>query len=101
MSGNSNPGNFANRPHEEVVEIARKGGKASGHSHGRSDSGDTDTGYTEGNETGADGAKGKQGFAAMPTEKVKEIAAKGGRSSGYTGTSNDADDEDLYVEEDA
>lgn len=25
----NNPGNFANRPHEEVVEIARKGGKAS------------------------------------------------------------------------
>lgn len=27
---NQNPGNFANRPHEEVEDIARKGGQ---HSH--------------------------------------------------------------------
>lgn len=33
MSGNTNPGNFANRPKEEVREIASKGGKAS-HSGG-------------------------------------------------------------------
>jgi general stress protein YciG len=31
--GNDNPGNFANRPKEEVKEIASKGGKAS-HSGG-------------------------------------------------------------------
>jgi general stress protein YciG len=29
MSGNNNPGNFANRPKEEVQEIASKGGQAS------------------------------------------------------------------------
>jgi hypothetical protein len=34
MSGNTNPGNFANRPKEEVQEIASKGGKASSHSGG-------------------------------------------------------------------
>ena len=28
-TGNTNPGNFANRPHEEVVEIAKRGGQAS------------------------------------------------------------------------
>jgi general stress protein YciG len=28
-TGNSNPGNFANRPTEEVQEIASKGGQAS------------------------------------------------------------------------
>lgn len=28
--GNTNPGNFANRPTEEVKEIASKGGQASG-----------------------------------------------------------------------
>lgn len=28
-TGNPNPGNFANRPFEEVREIASKGGKAS------------------------------------------------------------------------
>jgi general stress protein YciG len=33
MSGNDNPGNFANRPTEEVQEIASKGGQAS-HSGG-------------------------------------------------------------------
>ena len=33
MSGNTNPGNFANRPQEEVSEIARKGGQSS-HSGG-------------------------------------------------------------------
>ena len=33
MSGNDNPGNFANRPKEEVQEIASKGGQAS-HSSG-------------------------------------------------------------------
>jgi hypothetical protein len=29
MSDNPNPGNFANRPHEEVENIARKGGRSS------------------------------------------------------------------------
>jgi hypothetical protein len=33
MADNSNPGNFANRPKEEVQEIAKKGGQAS-HSGG-------------------------------------------------------------------
>lgn len=29
MADNPNPGNFANRPHEEVEDIARKGGQSS------------------------------------------------------------------------
>jgi general stress protein YciG len=33
MADNQNPGNFANRPHEEVENIARKGGQSS-HSGG-------------------------------------------------------------------
>ncbi len=45
MSGNSNPGNFANRPQEEVQAAAKKGGESS--------------------NTG--------GFASMPTEKVVRI----------------------------
>lgn len=28
-TGNTNPGNFANRPKEEVSEIAKKGGQSS------------------------------------------------------------------------
>ncbi|EGR46148.1 uncharacterized protein TRIREDRAFT_5084 [Trichoderma reesei QM6a] len=53
MSGNDNPGNFANRPKEEVQSIAQKGGQSS--------------------HTG--------GFASMPKEKVQEIASKGGQAS--------------------
>lgn len=29
MAHNPNPGNFANRPHDEVEDIARKGGQSS------------------------------------------------------------------------
>lgn len=37
MTDNTNPGNFANRPTEEVKEIAAKGGRASGGTGGSSD----------------------------------------------------------------
>ncbi|KFH48502.1 Conidiation-specific protein-like protein [Hapsidospora chrysogenum ATCC 11550] len=49
----SNPGNFANRPKEEVRNIASKGGQAS-HSGG---------------------------FASMDPDKQHEIASKGGHAS--------------------
>ncbi|KAK3939034.1 conidiation-specific protein 10 [Diplogelasinospora grovesii] len=49
----NNPGNFANRPKEEVLEIASKGGQASHNS----------------------------GFASMDPEKQHEIASKGGQAS--------------------
>ncbi|KAL4781036.1 hypothetical protein BJX76DRAFT_336268 [Aspergillus varians] len=54
MAHNQNPGNFSNRPHEEVENIARKGGQSS-HSGG---------------------------FASMDTDKQHDIASKGGHSSG-------------------
>ncbi|KAL8949199.1 MAG: hypothetical protein Q9222_004676 [Ikaeria aurantiellina] len=56
MADNSNPGNFANRPKEEVQAAAQKGGETS--------------------TTG--------GFASMATDKVlfqKEIASQGGQVS--------------------
>ncbi|KAH7012501.1 conidiation-specific protein 10 [Microdochium trichocladiopsis] len=53
MSSNDNPGNFANRPTEEVKEVASKGGQAS-HSGG---------------------------FASMDPDKQREIASKGGQAS--------------------
>ncbi|KGO76825.1 hypothetical protein PITC_089430 [Penicillium italicum] len=61
MVDNPNPGNFHNRPHEEVENIARKGGQSSHHS----------------------------GFASMDTKKQvsnhislkREIASKGGHAS--------------------
>merc|ERR1712187_744454 len=54
MSDNPNPGNFANRPHEEVENIARKGGQSSHQS----------------------------GFASMDPNKQHDIASKGGQASG-------------------
>ncbi|GIC88712.1 general stress protein [Aspergillus udagawae] len=53
MSSNQNPGNFANRPHEEVENIARKGGQSS---H-------------------------QGGFASMDPKKQAHIASKGGQAS--------------------
>ncbi|CAG7950010.1 unnamed protein product [Penicillium salamii] len=54
MANNSNPGNFSNRPQEEVSNIARKGGQSS----------------HEG------------GFASMDPSKQKDIASQGGHASG-------------------
>ncbi|CAG9980470.1 unnamed protein product [Clonostachys byssicola] len=53
MADNQNPGNFANRPKEEVKEIASKGGQSS---H-------------------------KGGFASMDPDKQREIASMGGKAS--------------------
>ncbi|KAL3453924.1 hypothetical protein BJX65DRAFT_301731 [Aspergillus insuetus] len=53
MAHNENPGNFANRPHEEVQNIARKGGQSS-HSGG---------------------------FASMDADKQRDIASQGGQAS--------------------
>ncbi|CAG7950318.1 unnamed protein product [Penicillium nalgiovense] len=54
MSDNPNPGNFANRSHEEVENIARKGGQSSHQS----------------------------GFASMDPNKQSDIASQGGQASG-------------------
>ncbi|EOA85400.1 uncharacterized protein SETTUDRAFT_91904 [Exserohilum turcica Et28A] len=53
MATNDNPGNFANRPKEDVKAAAQKGGE---HSHGG-------------------------GFASMDAEKQHDIASKGGKAS--------------------
>jgi general stress protein YciG len=53
MPGNENPGNFANRPKEEVQDIASKGGQAS---H-------------------------QGGFAGMDADKQRDIASQGGQAS--------------------
>lgn len=72
-TGNTNPGNFANRPKEEVIEIAKKGGQASHGGHGGgSTSMDPDT--TTGNTNPGN-------FANRPKEEVSEIAKKGGQAS--------------------
>ncbi|CAH0050280.1 unnamed protein product [Clonostachys solani] len=61
MTDNQNPGNFANRPTEEVKNIASKGGQ-SGHSKG-------------------DQSSHKGGFASMDPDKQREIASMGGKAS--------------------
>ncbi|EEY19414.1 conidiation-specific protein [Verticillium alfalfae VaMs.102] len=60
MADNGNPGNFANRPKEEVQEIASKGGQAS----------------HQGSQTSHKG-----GFASMDADKQREIASEGGKAS--------------------
>merc|ERR1712093_123411 len=73
-TGNTNPGNFANRPMEEVQEIASKGGQ----SRGAGDSGGSDE--TAGT-TSATGNTNPGNFANRPKEEVQEIASKGGKAS--------------------
>ncbi|KAK3178836.1 conidiation-specific expression protein [Lepraria neglecta] len=53
MTENTNPGNFSNRPKDEVSSIAQKGGQSS---H-------------------------QGGFASMDPDKQKEIASQGGQAS--------------------
>ncbi|KAI4275480.1 MAG: hypothetical protein LQ337_003193 [Flavoplaca oasis] len=52
MADNTNPGNFANRPKEEVKAAAQKGGESSA-----------------------------GGFASMDPDKQREIASQGGQAS--------------------
>ncbi|ROT43142.1 hypothetical protein SODALDRAFT_327312 [Sodiomyces alkalinus F11] len=65
MANNTNPGNFANRPREEVQEIASKGGQAS----------------NQGSSTSPTGTYNPGNFANRPREEVQEIASKGGQAS--------------------
>lgn len=69
-TGNTNPGNFANRPKEEVIEIAKKGGQAS---HGGG-SAAMDPEPSTGNTNPGN-------FANRPKEEVSEFAKKGGQAS--------------------
>lgn len=87
MADNDNPGNFANRPKEEVQAIASKGGKASHGGGGGGSGGSAET--NPGN------------FANRPKEEVRAIASKGGKAShgggrggGNNGTIGDTDEVD-------
>lgn len=73
-TGNTNPGNFANRPREELQEIASKGGKSrgAGNSGGSGDTTET---------TSSTGNTNPGNFANRPKEEVQEIASKGGKAS--------------------
>ncbi|EHL00326.1 putative Conidiation-specific protein 10 [Glarea lozoyensis 74030] len=82
-----NPGNFANRPKEEVQAIASKGGKASHGGGGGSSGGSDDT------TSSSTGNTNPGNFANRPTEEVQAIASKGGKAShGGGGGSGGSDD---------
>ncbi|KAK4125840.1 hypothetical protein N657DRAFT_280501 [Parathielavia appendiculata] len=104
MSGtqNTNPGNFANRPKDEVREIASKGGQAS-HSGGFA-SMDPDkqasffpfspanqrsllTSYQR--EIASKGGHASSGSFEPGSERAREAGRKGGRATG--GSSDDAE----------
>ncbi|EMR65966.1 hypothetical protein MGN70_012156 [Eutypa lata] len=77
-TNSNNPGNFANRPKEEVQEIASKGGHASG------GGGQTEAPQASANdstETSQAGGGNPGNFANRPKEEVQAIASKGGQAS--------------------
>ncbi|KAF8245406.1 hypothetical protein K440DRAFT_410591 [Wilcoxina mikolae CBS 423.85] len=82
LPGNGNPGNFANRPKEEVRAIASKGGQAS-HSGGfaNMDPEKQREIASMGGHASAESGKGGN-FANRPTEEVREIGRKGGLARG-------------------
>lgn len=75
-TGNTNPGNFANRSKEEVREIAAKGGHASHRGSNQTDSSDG-TRHQERSTHNTNPGN----FANRPKEEVREIASKGGKAS--------------------
>ncbi|KAF1829498.1 hypothetical protein BDW02DRAFT_560993 [Decorospora gaudefroyi] len=75
MSGNDNPGNFANRPKEDVQAAASKGGQSS-HNGGFA-SMDADKQH----DIASMGGKASSGSFEPGSEKAKEAGRKGGQSS--------------------
>ncbi|KAJ4335742.1 conidiation-specific expression protein [Ascochyta clinopodiicola] len=75
MADNGNPGSFANRPKEEVQQIASKGGQAS-HNGGFA-SMDAD----KQREIASQGGKASSGSFEPGSEKAKEAGRKGGQAS--------------------
>ncbi|CAN9197380.1 unnamed protein product [Alternaria alternata] len=73
---NTNPGNFANRPKEEIREIAAKGGHASGGGGTTTSSAST----SDNSNTGDVSNEGRNpdGTFAKGSEAAKEAGAKGG-----------------------
>ncbi|EON68967.1 hypothetical protein W97_08225 [Coniosporium apollinis CBS 100218] len=81
MTDNTNPGNFANRPTEEVKEIAAKGGRASGGTGGSSDTSSGNSGSgSSGGDVSSEG-RNPDGTFQKGSQAAKEAGAKGGHSS--------------------
>ncbi|KAL2854325.1 hypothetical protein BJY01DRAFT_243656 [Aspergillus pseudoustus] len=78
MAHNENPGNFANRPHEEVQNIASKGGQSS-HSGGFAS---MDPGKQR--DIASQGGQASSGSFQPGDQRAKEAGRKGGKATGYT-----------------
>ncbi|EGD98428.1 hypothetical protein TESG_08543 [Trichophyton tonsurans CBS 112818] len=89
-----NPANFANRPQEEVEEIARKGGQSS-HSSGFA-SMDPD----KQRDISSKGGKASGGSFEPGSERAREAGRKGGKVAGGGGWMFEEDEEDLLQAED-
>ncbi|KAL8689659.1 MAG: hypothetical protein Q9218_004721 [Villophora microphyllina] len=76
MADNNNPGNFANRPKEEVQAAAQKGGQSSA---GGFASMDPDKQLQK--EIASQGGQASSGSFEPGSEKAKEAGRKGGQSS--------------------
>jgi|GEM_PF-2517637 len=103
---------FASMDKEKVKEIASKGGQTShkgenhedddndhrkSKSHDREDDSDDEKDNRgrnkHDNDHDEDHHSGKQGFASMPKEQVREIASKGGQASHKNDNNNDKDED--------
>ncbi|AIL12832.1 hypothetical protein IM40_03750 [Candidatus Paracaedimonas acanthamoebae] len=78
---------FASMSKEKVKEIASKGGQSHGKKQDENSSNRSSSSSSHTNQSRNE-HHGKQGFASMSKEKVKEIASKGGQSHGKNHDSN-------------
>lgn len=108
-SASNNPGNFANRPKEEVQAIASKGGQASGNPEHKYNTRSNPTESTGGGTHSEAAAKNPHNFANMPKEEVQHLGHLGGvaraeqthggqtHGAGKTGQAEQAQDVDLSL----
>ncbi|KAF9288606.1 hypothetical protein BGZ68_010906 [Mortierella alpina] len=89
----NNPGNFANRPKEEVREAARKGGE---HSHQGSATAEKMSASKDDDQRGTTGNTGQ---FESGSERAREAGRKGGRMSGTSGDRDDDDDNEEYTQD--
>ncbi|RAQ81399.1 conidiation-specific family protein [Aspergillus flavus] len=108
MAHNPNPGNFANRPHDEVEDIARKGGQSShqggfasmdedkqayvpnflmqrdiASKGGHASSGSFRPGDPRAREAGHKGGLASGGSFEPGDERAREAGHKGGKATGH------------------
>lgn len=92
MSGQSNnPANFANRPREEVQNIASKGGQAS-HSGGFAS-----MDPQKQHDIASKGGQASSGSFQKGSERARQAGRKGGRATGRE--QYNEEDDDPYIQD--